>query len=167
MFNLKFFNYFIFNWRIFALQYCIDFCHTTTWISHRYAYVSSLLNLPPSPTLYYSNFKNSYSSFIYYLLILYSVCSYLILFHFIWLSYLFFSFLEFSLHIPQCLSIIYLNVSYRNCIYIWYSGLKLRKVGKTTRPFKYDLNQIPYDCTLEVTNRLKGLDLIEWPKIYG
>ena len=39
--------------------------------------------------------------------------------------------------------------------------LKLRTVGKTTRPFKYDLNQIPYDYTVEVTNRFKGLDLIE------
>ena len=39
--------------------------------------------------------------------------------------------------------------------------LKLKKVGKTTRPFKYDLNQIPYDYTEEVTNRFKGLDLIE------
>ena len=38
--------------------------------------------------------------------------------------------------------------------------LKLRKVGKTTRPFRYDLNQIPYDYTVEVTNRFKGLDLI-------
>ena len=38
--------------------------------------------------------------------------------------------------------------------------LKLKKVGKTTRPFRYDLNQIPYDYTVEVTNRLKGLDLI-------
>ena len=36
--------------------------------------------------------------------------------------------------------------------------LKLKKVGKTT--FRYDLNQIPYDCTVEVTNRFKGLDLI-------
>ena len=36
--------------------------------------------------------------------------------------------------------------------------LKLKKVGKTTRPFRYDLNQIPYDDTLEVTNRFKGLD---------
>ena len=34
-------------------------------------------------------------------------------------------------------------------------------VGKTTRPFKYDLNQIPYDYTVEVRNRFKGLDLIE------
>ena len=36
----------------------------------------------------------------------------------------------------------------------------LKKVGKTTRPFRYDLNQIPYDYTVEVTNRFKGLDLI-------
>ena len=39
--------------------------------------------------------------------------------------------------------------------------LKLQKVGKTTRPFKDDLNQIPCDYTLEVTNRFQGLDLIE------
>ena len=39
--------------------------------------------------------------------------------------------------------------------------LKLRKVGKTTRPFRYDLNQIPYDNTVEVRNRFKGLDLID------
>jgi len=39
--------------------------------------------------------------------------------------------------------------------------LKLKKVGKTTRPFMYDLNQIPYDYILEVTNRFKGLDLID------
>ena len=38
--------------------------------------------------------------------------------------------------------------------------LKLKKVGKTTRPFRYDLNQIPYDYTVEVTNRFKGRDLI-------
>ena len=38
--------------------------------------------------------------------------------------------------------------------------LKLKKVGKTARPFRYDLNQIPYDCTVEVRNRFKGLDLI-------
>ena len=36
----------------------------------------------------------------------------------------------------------------------------LKEVGKTTRPFRYDLNQIPYDYTVEVANRLKGLDLI-------
>ena len=39
--------------------------------------------------------------------------------------------------------------------------LKLKKIGKTTRPFTYDLNQIPYDYTVEVRNRLKGLDLID------
>ena len=39
--------------------------------------------------------------------------------------------------------------------------LKLNKVGKTTRPFRYDLNQIPYDYTVEVTNTFKGLDLID------
>ena len=39
--------------------------------------------------------------------------------------------------------------------------LKLKKVGKTTRPFRYDLNQIPYDYTVEVRNRLRGLDLID------
>ena len=39
--------------------------------------------------------------------------------------------------------------------------LKLKKVGKTTRPFRYDLNQIPYDDTVEVRNRFKRLDLID------
>ena len=39
--------------------------------------------------------------------------------------------------------------------------LKLKKVGKTTRPFRYDLNQMPYDYTVEVRNRFKGLDLID------
>ena len=39
--------------------------------------------------------------------------------------------------------------------------LKLKKVGKTTRPFRYDSNQIPYHYTVEVTNRFKGLDLID------
>ena len=43
----------------------------------------------------------------------------------------------------------------------------MKKVGKTTRPFRYDLNQIPYDYTVEVTNRFKGLDLIECLKNYG
>ena len=50
--------------------------------------------------------------------------------------------------------------------------LKLKKVGKTTRPFRYDLNQIPYDYTVEVRNRFKGLDLIDrvpdelWTKVH-
>ena len=39
--------------------------------------------------------------------------------------------------------------------------LKMKKVGKTTRPFRYDLNQITYDYTVEVRNRFKGLDLID------
>ena len=39
--------------------------------------------------------------------------------------------------------------------------LRLKKVGKTTRPYRYDLNQIPYDYTVEVTNRVKGLDLTD------
>ena len=51
--------------------------------------------------------------------------------------------------------------------------LKLKKVGKTTRPFRYDLNQIPYDYTVEVRNRFKGLDLIDrvpdelWNEVRG
>ena len=50
--------------------------------------------------------------------------------------------------------------------------LKLKKVGKTTRPFRYDINQIPYDYTVEVRNRFKGLDLIDkvpdelWPEVH-
>ena len=42
--------------------------------------------------------------------------------------------------------------------------LKLKKVGETTRPFRYDLNQIPYNYTVEVRNRVKGLDLIRVPE---
>ena len=45
--------------------------------------------------------------------------------------------------------------------------LKLKKAGKTTRPFRNDLNQIPYDYTVAVRNRFKGLDLIECSKNYG
>ena len=51
--------------------------------------------------------------------------------------------------------------------------LKLKKVGKTTRPFRYDLNQIPYDYTVEVTNRFTGLDLVDrvpeelWKEIHN
>ena len=49
----------------------------------------------------------------------------------------------------------------------------MKKVGKTTRPFRYDLNQIPYDDTVEVRNRFKGLDLIDrvpdklWMEVHG
>ena len=48
----------------------------------------------------------------------------------------------------------------------------MKKVGETTRPFRYDLNQIPHDYTVEVTNRFKGLDLIDgvpeelWTKVH-
>ena len=45
--------------------------------------------------------------------------------------------------------------------------LKLKKVRKTTRPFRYDLNQIPYNYTVDETNRFKELDLIECLKNYG
>ena len=45
--------------------------------------------------------------------------------------------------------------------------LKLKKVGKTTRPFRYDLSKIPYYYAVEVTKRFKGLDLIEYLKNYG
>ena len=49
----------------------------------------------------------------------------------------------------------------------------MKKVGKTTRPFRYDLNLIPYNYTVEVTNRFKGLDMIDrvtdelWMKVRG
>ena len=49
--------------------------------------------------------------------------------------------------------------------------VKLKKVGKTTRPFRYDLNQIPYNYTVEVMNRFKELDLLDrmpeelWPEV--
>ena len=46
-------------------------------------------------------------------------------------------------------------------LFIAKSRLKLKKVEKTTRPFRYDLNQIPYDFTVDVTNRFKGLDPID------
>jgi len=44
--------------------------------------------------------------------------------------------------------------------------LKLKKVGKTTRPFRYDLSHIPYDYTVEVRNRFKGLDLEIWMEVH-
>ena len=43
----------------------------------------------------------------------------------------------------------------------------LKNIGKTTKPFRYDLNQIPYNYAVEVTNRFKGLDLVECLKNYG
>ena len=51
--------------------------------------------------------------------------------------------------------------------------LKLKKVGKTTRHFRYNLNQIPYDYTVEVINKFKGLDLVDrvseelWPEVHN
>ena len=45
--------------------------------------------------------------------------------------------------------------------------LKLKKIGKTAIPFRYDLNQTPYDYTVEVRNRFKGLDLVECLMNYG
>ena len=45
--------------------------------------------------------------------------------------------------------------------------LKLKKVEKTTKPFRYDLNQVPYNYKVEVTNRFKGLNLIECLRNYG
>ena len=48
-----------------------------------------------------------------------------------------------------------------NSLLIAKFTLKLKKVGNTARPFRYDLNQIPYDYTAEVRNRFKGLDLID------
>ena len=44
---------------------------------------------------------------------------------------------------------------------VFLNSDKLKKVGKTTRPFRYDLNPIPYNYTVEVRNRFKGLDLID------
>ena len=46
-------------------------------------------------------------------------------------------------------------------VFIAKFRLKLKKVGKTTRPFRYDLNQILYDYTVKVTNRFKGVDLVD------
>ena len=60
-----------------------------------------------------------------------------------------------------------LTVAQINEFFIAKFRLKLKKVGKTTRPFRYDLNQIPNDYTVEVTNRFKGLDLTECLKNYG
>ena len=54
-----------------------------------------------------------------------------------------------------------------NVLLIAKFRLKLKKVEKTTSTFRYDLNQIPYDYTVEVRNRFKGLDVIECLMIYG
>ena len=60
-----------------------------------------------------------------------------------------------------------LTVAKNNELLIAKFRFKLKKIGKTTRPFRYDLNKIPYDYTLEVRNRFKGLDLIECLMNYG
>ena len=68
---------------------------------------------------------------------------------------------------PNCKSLYFLiNSTSVDCvsdheILIAKFRLKLKKVGKTTRPFRHDLNHIPYDYTVEVRNRFKGLDLID------
>ena len=53
------------------------------------------------------------------------------------------------------------DCGYHHELLITKFRLKLKKVGKTARPFRYDLNQIPYDYTVEVRNRFKGLDMID------
>ena len=58
-------------------------------------------------------------------------------------------------------------VGWRHELLITRFRLKLKKVGKTVRPFRYDLNQIPYDYTVEVRSRFKGLDLIGCLMNYG
>ena len=63
--------------------------------------------------------------------------------------------------LAETTSIISLNHILRVGLLIAKFRLELKKVGKTTRPFRYDLNQIPYDYTVEVRNRFKGLDLID------
>ena len=50
-------------------------------------------------------------------------------------------------------------------LFIVKFGLKLNKIGKTIKPFRYDLNQIPYDYTVEVKNRFKGLDPVEVDRV--
>ena len=63
---------------------------------------------------------------------------------------------DLELTVAQIMNSLWLNVR-----------LKLKKVGKSTRPFRYDLNQTPYDYTVEVRNRFMGLDLIECLRNYG
>ena len=54
-----------------------------------------------------------------------------------------------------------LELTIAQIMYSLLPNSDLKKVGETTRPFRYDLNQIPYDCTVEVRNRFKGLGLID------
>ena len=67
----------------------------------------------------------------------------------------------------HCRQILY-QLSYQGSPMYLSAKFRLKlKVEKTTRPFRYDLNQIPYDYTVDVRNRFKGLDLIEYLKNYG
>ena len=65
------------------------------------------------------------------------------------------------------LVLVHLTIYSRFYFCVMKFRLKLKKIGKTTRPFRYELNQISYDYTVEVTNRFRGLDLIECLKNYG
>ena len=71
----------------------------------------------------------------------------------VWYSHL-------SQNFPQFI-VIYIDCGSDHELLIAKFRLKLKKVGKTTRPFRYDLNHIPYDYTVKVRNRFKGLDLID------
>ena len=92
----------------------------------------------------------------------------------VWNSHLFQNFPQFTvIHTVKCFGIvnkaeidIFLELScfFDDPVDV---GLKLKKVEKTTRSFRYELNKIPYDYTLEVRNRFKGLDLIEFLRNYG
>ena len=74
-----------------------------------------------------------------------------------WLIHLFSSHIQF--HLKTLLNIVPLQIVHE--LLIAKFRLKLKKVGKTTRPFRYDLNQFPHNYTVKVTNRCKGLDLID------
>ena len=72
-----------------------------------------------------------------------------------------------NLGVSHCRQMLY-PLSHQGSPLIAEFRLKLKKVGKSTRPFMYDLSQIPYDYTVEVINRFKGLDLIDRvPENYG
>ena len=81
--------------------------------------------------------------------------------------------LRFHILQPNKIILIYVYCGSDHELLIAKFKLKLKKVGETTRPFRYDLNQIPYDYTMEVTNRFKGLDLIDrvpeelWMEVYN
>ena len=82
-----------------------------------------------------------------------------------------FQYLSSDVHVVVSSLCIWLRI-YRDCssdheLLIAKFRLKLKKVGKAARPFRYDLNQIPSDYTVEVRNRFKGLDLIECLMKYG